>query len=94
MKVVLCQGQIGRNADRWTVLWSGLRGCGVVHAGQPRSTKRRQRQVFAEEGLWVREMAELAIQHGRYGYRQITALLPAESWQVNHKRVERLWRRT
>jgi len=35
---------------------------------------------------------ELAIQYGRYGYRRITALLQAEGWQVNHKRVERIWR--
>ena len=27
-----------------------------------------------------------------YGYRRITALLRAEGWRVNHKRVERLWR--
>jgi putative transposase len=36
---------------------------------------------------------ELASQYGRYGYRRTTALLQAESWKVNHKRVERLWRR-
>ena len=34
------------------------------------------------------------IVHGRYGYRRITALLRAEGWRVNHKRVERLWRLT
>ena len=38
-------------------------------------------------------MAELACQYGRYGYRRITALLRAEGFAVNHKRVERLWRR-
>ena len=38
-------------------------------------------------------MVELACQYGRYGYRRITALLRAEGWRVNHKRVERLWRR-
>gem|GEM_PF-6108596 len=35
-------------------------------------------------------MIRLASQYGRYGYRRITALLKAEGWQVNHKRVERL----
>ncbi len=35
----------------------------------------------------------LASQYGRYGYRRITALLRGESWIVNHKRVERIWRR-
>ena len=38
-------------------------------------------------------MVELACQYGRYGYRRITALLKSEGWKVNHKRVERLWRR-
>lgn len=35
---------------------------------------------------------DLAKQYGRYGYRRVTALLQAEGWQVNHKRVERIWR--
>lgn len=37
-------------------------------------------------------MTELALQYGRYGYRRITALLQAEGWNINHKRIERLWR--
>ena len=38
-------------------------------------------------------MIALATQYGRYGYRRITGLLHGEGWTVNHKRVERLWRR-
>ena len=38
-------------------------------------------------------MIELARQYGRYGYRRIAALLRDALWQVNAKRVERLWRR-
>jgi len=38
-------------------------------------------------------MVELATQYGRYSYRRITAILHEEGFQVNHKRVERLWRR-
>ena len=38
-------------------------------------------------------MVELATMYGRYGYRRITGLLRREGWLVNHKRVERLWRR-
>jgi len=34
----------------------------------------------------------LARRFGRYGYRMITGMLRAEGWQVNHKRVERIWR--
>jgi transposase InsO family protein len=38
-------------------------------------------------------MVELATEYGRYGYRRVAALLRAEGFAVNHKRVERLWRR-
>jgi transposase InsO family protein len=38
-------------------------------------------------------MTELATSYGRYGYRRITTLLRREGWIVNHKRIERLWRR-
>ena len=39
------------------------------------------------------DIINLATRFGRYGYRRITALLKELGWQVNHKRVERLWRR-
>ena len=39
------------------------------------------------------EIVELASRYGRYGYRRVTALLRMEGWDVNHKRVERIWRR-
>ena len=35
----------------------------------------------------------MASRYGRYGYRRVTALLRMEGWDVNHKRVERIWRR-
>jgi transposase InsO family protein len=38
-------------------------------------------------------IVDLASQYGRYGYRQVTGLLRNEGWRVNHKRVERIWRR-
>ena len=38
-------------------------------------------------------MIELTRQYGRYGYRRIAALLRDAGWQINDKRVERLWRR-
>ncbi len=41
----------------------------------------------------MERIVDLAGRYGRYGYRRITALLWQEGWKVNHKRVERLWRR-
>lgn len=70
---------------------SERRACQVL--GQSRSTQRRQPQAASDEPRLVRRIIELATQYGRYGYRRITALLHRERWRVNHKRVERLWRR-
>jgi transposase InsO family protein len=38
-------------------------------------------------------MKRLAGKYPRYGYRFITAKLRQDGWQVNHKRVQRLWRK-
>lgn len=46
-----------------------------------------------DEERLVARIVDLASRYGRYGYRRITALLWQEGWKVNHKRVERLWRR-
>ena len=35
---------------------------------------------------------ELACGFGRYGYRGIHQLLTREGWQINHKRLEMIWR--
>ncbi len=61
--------------------------------GQPRSTQRREPKVPDDEPRLVDEMVAWATQYGRYGYRRITVLLRRAGWKVNHKRVERLWRR-
>jgi transposase InsO family protein len=41
----------------------------------------------------IAAMKRLAGKHKRYGYRFITAKLRQEGWQVNHKRVQRIWRK-
>jgi putative transposase len=70
---------------------SERRACEVL--GQPRSTQRRTPAVPDDEPRLVARMAELACEYGRYGYRRVAALLQAGGFAVNHKRVERLWRR-
>jgi putative transposase len=68
---------------------SERRVCQVLE--QPRSTQRQEPKVnVATERLRTR-ITELACQYGRYGYRRITVLLRTEGWQVNHKRVARIW---
>jgi transposase InsO family protein len=61
--------------------------------GQPRATQRRKLRPPGDEERLTRDIIGLAAEFGRYGYRRITALLNASGWQVNHKRVERIWRR-
>ena len=56
-------------------------------------TQRYVPQIADEEERLAARVIELATQYGRYGYRRITALLKQEEWQVNHKKIERIWRR-
>ncbi len=60
--------------------------------GQHRSTQRRMSKTADDEAALTATITDLARQFGRYGYRRITALLRAEGWHTNHKRVERIWR--
>ena len=46
-----------------------------------------------DEQALTEDIIALAKQYGRYGYRRVTALLCHAGWTVNHKRVERIWRR-
>lgn len=73
-----------------TLKISERRACQVLE--QPRSSQRYVRQESDEERHLVRQMLQLARQHPRFGYRRITALLRREGWQVNRKRVHRLWK--
>jgi len=59
---------------------------------QARSTQRHNSHISDKEKQLVDRVVELATQYGRYGYRRVTVLLKQEGWQVNHKRVERIWR--
>jgi putative transposase len=63
--------------------------------GQARSTQRLRPMDPGEEAKLVADIIALATKYGRYGYRRITAMLNSREWgwQVNHKRVERIWRR-
>ena len=70
---------------------SERRVCAVL--GQHRSTQRHVPKCRDDEERLIADMVELTRQYGRYGYRRIAALLRDSGWQINDKRVERLWRR-
>ena len=54
--------------------------------------QRYQSNKSEEEEVLRGDIVRLATKYGRYGYRRITALIRAEGWVVNRKRVERIWR--
>jgi len=68
------------------------RACKVLE--QARATQRRSLSPPSDEKQLTNDIIALATRYGRYGYRRITALLNNEhGWRVNHKRVERIWRK-
>ena len=71
---------------------SERRACRVLE--QARATQRRNLPPPSDEKQLTDDIVALATRYGRYGYRRITALLNNDGgWRVNHKRVERIWRK-
>ncbi len=58
-----------------------------------RSTVRYVKRDVDEESRLISDMHRLAQKYPRYGYRRICALLKNYGWCVNHKRIERLWKK-
>lgn len=65
--------------------------CQVV--GLARSTARYQARGRAEEAQLVEVIRDYAYRYPQHGYRHISALMQRAGQAVNHKRIERLWRR-
>ena len=61
--------------------------------GIGRSTYRYQANPSSENEDLRTRLIELALVWRRFGYRRLHALLAREGWQVNHKRVYRLYRK-
>ena len=60
--------------------------------GQCRSTQRHRPRTRDDEDDLTAAIVALARKFGRYGYRKITDLLQMAGWEVNTKRVQRIWR--
>ena len=67
---------------------SQRRACGLMELY--RATCRYRRRRGEDQQLRVR-LRELAEARRRFGYRRLQILLQREGWQVNHKRVYRLY---
>lgn len=68
---------------------SERRACEAL--GWPRSTHRYQSVADPQDALRMR-LKDLAGARVGYGYRRLHVLLRRDGWQVNHKRVYRLYR--
>jgi len=69
---------------------SERRACRVTD--QPRSSQRYRSRPRDDDRALVAKMLGLVARHPRFGYRRIWALLRAEGFKVNRKRVHRLWK--
>ena len=69
---------------------SERRACQVVD--QPRSSQRYLSTKADKDAALTQMIVALSGQNPRYGYRRVWALLRREGWEVNKKRVHRLWR--
>ena len=65
--------------------------CDLV--GIARSTHRYRTVPAEDEAELTQLIRDYAHRYPQYGYRLITGLLQADGMDVNHKRVERIWRR-
>ncbi len=85
--------QAKRNAVKQLVVeqsYSERSACQLV--GISRSSARYHPKQRPEEATFRRKVREMANQHPNYGYRRVTAILRREGSEVNHKRVQRVWK--
>ena len=69
---------------------SERRACRI--AGQNRSTQRHHGPRLDRDDALRRRLREISREHPRWGYRKAWALLRTDGWEVNRKRIQRLWR--
>ena len=69
-------------SERWA--------CRVV--GQHRSTQRRAPVRAADDAALRSELRRFSVERPRWGYRRAYHRLREEGWEVNRKRVQRIWR--
>jgi putative transposase len=60
--------------------------------GQHRSTARYEPKLAQDDAALRARLREISKDRPRWGYRRAHALLVEEGWEVNRKRVARLWR--
>lgn len=77
----MLRGRLGVS-ERWA--------CRVV--GQHRSTQRHEPTTAADDAALRAELRKFSVKRPRWGYRRAHHHLRQLGWEVNRKRVQRLWR--
>ena len=72
---------------RWRNEYGGLR------IDQVKRLNRAVAGLILDNQILTDDIVELSSRSGRYGHCRIAALLRHRGWNVNHKGVERIWRR-
>ena len=68
---------------------SERRACQTL--GVARSTFRYE-SVAPDDHALLAALARLRVEFDTWGYRKLTGVLQQRGWQVNHKRVYRIWK--
>jgi putative transposase len=69
---------------------SERRACRI--AGQHRSTQRHEPKPADDDQALRRRLRKLSAKKPRWGYRRAHGHLVTEGWQLNRKRIQRIWR--
>ena len=77
----MLRGRLGVS-ERWA--------CKVV--GQPRSTQRHEPKRADDDAALRGELRKFSVERPRWGYRRAHHRLRELGWDINRKRVQRLWR--
>lgn len=70
---------------------SERRACRVM--GQARNTQRYEAKQPMKDRRLTADIRRIALSEPRAGYRGVARLLRREGWQINDKRVHRIWKR-
>ncbi len=70
---------------------SERRACKLITIN--RATKRYTPKINNIDEVITPRVIYYASKYGRYGYKRVTALVRAEGYKVNHKRIYKIWRK-
>lgn len=83
--------RVRRQVARWVQSAYQLSECRATRLGGLDRSSHRYRHRKDPQKALRRRLKEVAATHVQYGYRRLTVLLRREGWQVNTKRVYRIY---